>query len=221
MDAQTLRANAFKALHERASAFVIPNPWDAGSAKMLAGLGFEALATTSAGYAFSLGRPDGAAGLDDTLANVRAIVAATDLPVAVDLEPTLQVAQTGPGRLAGGGHKAGHVVKIDPAEPRRDAEFAIARAVVQDIDSANWSPALTAEALTAYLGSGDITKADTYHITIATGTDPVTAIRLEALPDPSLPRHGPGMAYYEGPKGDFFMGEFRVSSAEHMLDALR
>ncbi len=52
MDAQTLRAQAFKALHEREGAFVIPNPWDAGSAKMLASLGFEALATTSAGYAF-------------------------------------------------------------------------------------------------------------------------------------------------------------------------
>ena len=86
MDAQTLRAQAFKALHERAGAFVIPNPWDAGSAKMLASLGFEALATTSAGYAFSQGRPDGGLTLDDTLANVRAIVAATDLPVAVDLE---------------------------------------------------------------------------------------------------------------------------------------
>lgn len=86
MDAQTLRAQAFKALHEGAGAFVIPNPWDAGSAKMLASLGYSALATTSAGYAFSMARPDGALTLDDTLANVRAIVAATDLPVAVDLE---------------------------------------------------------------------------------------------------------------------------------------
>ena len=88
MDAQTLRAHAFKALHERDGAFVIPNPWDAGSAKMLASLGFEALATTSAGYAFSLGRPDaeGALSLDDTLSNVRAIVGASELPVAVDLE---------------------------------------------------------------------------------------------------------------------------------------
>lgn len=86
MDAQTRRAHAFKALHEREGAFVIPNPWDAGSAKMLASLGFQALATTSAGCAFSQGRPDGAMGLQDTLANVRAIVAATDLPVAVDLE---------------------------------------------------------------------------------------------------------------------------------------
>ncbi|MBC2657677.1 isocitrate lyase/phosphoenolpyruvate mutase family protein [Pseudomonas sp. MSSRFD41] len=86
--AQTLRANAFKALHERAGAFVIPNPWDAGSARLLAGLGFEALATTSAGYAFSLARPDaeGALSLADTLANVRGIVGASELPVAVDLE---------------------------------------------------------------------------------------------------------------------------------------
>lgn len=86
MDAQTLRAQAFKAMHERAGIFVIPNPWDAGSAKMLASLGYEALATTSAGFAFSQGRPDGGLTLDDTLANVRAIVGATDLPVAVDLE---------------------------------------------------------------------------------------------------------------------------------------
>jgi 2-methylisocitrate lyase-like PEP mutase family enzyme len=86
MDAQTLRAQAFKALHERDGVFVMPNPWDAGSAKMLAGLGFEALATTSAGYAFSQARHDGGLTLDDTLANVRAIVAATDLPVSVDLE---------------------------------------------------------------------------------------------------------------------------------------
>jgi len=83
---QRLKAQAFKALHDRQGIFVIPNPWDAGSAKMLAGLGYQALATTSAGYAFSQGKPDGALSLDETLANVRAIVAATDLPVAVDLE---------------------------------------------------------------------------------------------------------------------------------------
>jgi 2-methylisocitrate lyase-like PEP mutase family enzyme len=86
MDAQTLRAQAFQALHERSGAFVIPNPWDAGSARMLASLGFEALATTSAGYAFSRARPDGGLTLEETLANVQAIVGASDLPVAVDLE---------------------------------------------------------------------------------------------------------------------------------------
>lgn len=88
MDVQTLRAEAFKALHARDGAFVIPNPWDAGSAKLLASLGFEALATTSAGLAFSLGRPDaeGALSLDDTLDNAGEIVDATALPVAADLE---------------------------------------------------------------------------------------------------------------------------------------
>ena len=88
MDVQTLRAQAFKALHERDAAFVIPNPWDAGSAKMLASLGFEALATTSAGLAFSLGRPDGEGAIsrEETLLNAKAIVDATALPVAADLE---------------------------------------------------------------------------------------------------------------------------------------
>mgnify|MGYP002759753220 FL=1 len=88
MDVQTLRAEAFKALHERPGTFVIPNPWDAGSAKLLASLGFEALATSSAGLAFALGRPDaeGAVSRDETLANAQSIVDATALPVAADLE---------------------------------------------------------------------------------------------------------------------------------------
>ncbi|MBX8575483.1 oxaloacetate decarboxylase [Pseudomonas cichorii] len=89
MDSRQLhRAHTFKALHERDGAFVIPNPWDAGSARLLASLGFEALATTSAGFAFSLGRADaeGAITRDETLGNVAAIAAATDLPVAADLE---------------------------------------------------------------------------------------------------------------------------------------
>src|SRR5437773_11721040 len=82
------RAEAFKALHERDGLFVIPNPWDAGSARILASLGFEALATTSAGLAFSAGKADaeGAVNRDDTLANVRVIVDATSLPVSGDLE---------------------------------------------------------------------------------------------------------------------------------------
>lgn len=78
----------FKALHELDSAFVIPNPWDAGSARLLATLGFEALATTSAGYAFARGRRDSFASLgrQEILANAAEIVSATDLPVSADLE---------------------------------------------------------------------------------------------------------------------------------------
>jgi 2-methylisocitrate lyase-like PEP mutase family enzyme len=85
---QAEKASRFQALHERPGAFVIPNPWDAGTARILAGLGFEALTTTSAGLAFALGRRDGdgSVTLEDALSNARAIVDATDLPVAADLE---------------------------------------------------------------------------------------------------------------------------------------
>jgi 2-methylisocitrate lyase-like PEP mutase family enzyme len=88
MSTQTIRGEAFAALHRGPKLFAIPNPWDAGSAKMLTALGFEARATTSAGLAFALGRPDGEGALtrDETLANARAIVDATPLPVSADLE---------------------------------------------------------------------------------------------------------------------------------------
>jgi 2-methylisocitrate lyase-like PEP mutase family enzyme len=88
MTEQSARAARFARLHARPGVFVIPNPWDAGSAKMLASLGFEALATTSAGFAFSLGMPDAEGAVDraSMLANARAIVGATALPVSGDLE---------------------------------------------------------------------------------------------------------------------------------------
>jgi 2-methylisocitrate lyase-like PEP mutase family enzyme len=77
---------AFRALHARDRAFIIPNPWDAGTARLLAQLGFEALATTSAGYAFSAGQPDNTINRPEMLAHVSAIAAATELPVSADLE---------------------------------------------------------------------------------------------------------------------------------------
>jgi 2-methylisocitrate lyase-like PEP mutase family enzyme len=80
------KARRFRELHQRPSAFVIPNPWDLGSARILAGLGFEALATTSSGFAFSLGRRDGGVTRDEALAHCRALAAATELPVSADLE---------------------------------------------------------------------------------------------------------------------------------------
>ncbi len=85
---QAEKGERFRALHARPGAFVIPNPWDAGTARILAGLGFEALTTTSAGLAFTLGRPDGAGVVTraEALANAKAIADATDLPVAADLE---------------------------------------------------------------------------------------------------------------------------------------
>ncbi|NVM62690.1 2-methylisocitrate lyase-like PEP mutase family enzyme [Mucilaginibacter sp. SG538B] len=87
-NSQYQKAEVFKALHERDDLFIIPNPWDAGSAKILTGLGFEAFTTTSAGLAYALGRPDGYALISrsETLDNAHAIINATHLPVAADLE---------------------------------------------------------------------------------------------------------------------------------------
>ena len=73
-------------------------------------------------------------------------------------------------------------------------------------------PLLTIQADNSVLGSGDITKSDTYELTLHSDVKGIAALRLEALPDDSLPGHGPGMAFYEGPKGDFFLGEFQVSA---------
>ena len=88
MRTQTEKGKAFRTLHERPGVFIIPNPWDAGTAKLLASLGFEALATTSLGLANSLGRVDGTGTVSrrEVLDNCRAIAEATDLPVSADLE---------------------------------------------------------------------------------------------------------------------------------------
>jgi len=86
MSTQAEKGRLFRALHTGERAFIIPNPWDAGTARLLATVGFRALATTSAGFAFSLGKKDGTIGREETMAHARAIVAATDLPVSADLE---------------------------------------------------------------------------------------------------------------------------------------
>ncbi len=86
MRTQTEKGMIFRALHERENAFVIPNPWDIGTARLLAHLGFEALATTSAGYAFSVGQRDNTIGRDQMMRHVAELVAATELPVSADLE---------------------------------------------------------------------------------------------------------------------------------------
>ncbi len=98
------KAAKFRALHVRDRAFVIPNPWDVGTARLLAGLGFEALATTSAGFAFSLGRSDNAVSRAEMLAHIQVMANATTLPLSADLENGFgdtpdQVAET--IRLAG------------------------------------------------------------------------------------------------------------------------
>lgn len=86
MRTQREKGLAFQALHARAGAFLLPNPWDVGTARLLAQEGFEALATTSAGCAFALGRPDNTIGREAAMAHVAAIACGTDLPVSGDLE---------------------------------------------------------------------------------------------------------------------------------------
>ncbi|MCK5621929.1 MAG: isocitrate lyase/phosphoenolpyruvate mutase family protein, partial [Alphaproteobacteria bacterium] len=129
------KADVFHALHERGRIFVLPNPWDIGTAKILAALGFEALATTSAGYAFSRGRVDwvGEVDRDEALAHAREIVQATSLPVSADLENGFgespeTVAET--VRLAAAIGLAGCTIEDtsgDPEKPIYDQSLAIER----------------------------------------------------------------------------------------------
>ncbi len=131
---QYRRAEMFAALHEGPT-FVIPNPWDAGTARLFTMTGFPALATTSGGLAFGLGRPDGANRVtrEETLANIRAIASATHLPVAADLESGFghtphDVAHT-IGLAAGAGAVGGSIEDAtgDPARPVADLDVAVRR----------------------------------------------------------------------------------------------
>ncbi len=146
MKTQAQKAEAFVALHQRPGCFIIPNPWDAGTAKMLTTLGFEALATTSAGVAFQLGKIDGIGQVTraETLDNARQIVEATDLPVAADLENCFadmpdEAAKTitmaaGFGLVGGSiedstGRKDGPIYCFEHAVARVEAAVAAARAL--------------------------------------------------------------------------------------------
>ena len=111
------KAEVFQALHA-GEPFVIPNPWDAGSAKVLARLGFKALATTSSGFAFTLGRADGDVTLDEVIAHTAAVDRATELPVSVDLEngygPEPEDAALAVARAATAGAAGGSIEDYDP-----------------------------------------------------------------------------------------------------------
>jgi 2-methylisocitrate lyase-like PEP mutase family enzyme len=166
---QLRKAHAFQALHARAGAFIIPNPWDAGTARILAFVGFEALATTSAGLAFALGRKDGAATREETLANARDIVEATNIPVAADLENGFGdsppfVAET--IRLAAATGLVGGSIEDatgDQENPIYDFNFAIERvaAAVEAARSLNFPFTLTARAENFLHGRADLD--DTIH----------------------------------------------------------
>ena len=128
---QQQKADAFRALHE-GEPFVIPNPWDAGSARMLEALGFQALATTSSGFAFTLGKLDGEVTLDEVAAHVAALDAATELPVSVDLEngydASADRAAAAIRRVAEAGAVGGSIEDWDPVEQRiYDFDHAVER----------------------------------------------------------------------------------------------
>jgi 2-methylisocitrate lyase-like PEP mutase family enzyme len=133
MRSQTDKAMAFRALHERPDAFIIPNPWDPGTARLLAALGFEAIATTSLGLANMLGRVDSAVTRSEVLANCRDIAAATDLPVNVDLENGFAHAPEAAAeaiRLAAEAGAVGGSIEDftgDAADPIYDLDLAVAR----------------------------------------------------------------------------------------------
>jgi 2-methylisocitrate lyase-like PEP mutase family enzyme len=124
-----------RALHERPGAFVIPNPWNAGTAKILTALGFEALATTSAGYAFAVGRPDSTAELtrDGILENAKGIVEATHLPVSADLQDgfgrTPEICATTIRFACDVGLAGGSIEDAtgDPKDPIYEFQLAVAR----------------------------------------------------------------------------------------------
>jgi 2-methylisocitrate lyase-like PEP mutase family enzyme len=148
MSTQEERAARFRELHA-GEAFVIPNPWDAGSARVLEGLGFQALATTSSGFAFTLGRRDGRATLDEVAAHVEALVETTDLPVSVDLEngygegPAAAIT-----RVAEAGAVGGSIEDWDPAGRLYELPEAVERvqAAVEAARSLDWPFTLTARA---------------------------------------------------------------------------
>ena len=158
---QAEKAERFRALHE-GEPFVIPNPWDAGSAKVLAGLGFPALATTSSGFAFTLGRLDGDVTLDELVPHVRLIDGATDLPVSVDLEngygPEPADAALAIERAAEAGAVGGSIEDYDPEGHLYCLEHAVARvAAAAEAASALGFPfTLTARAENHIRGNPDL-----------------------------------------------------------------
>jgi 2-methylisocitrate lyase-like PEP mutase family enzyme len=161
MTRQADKAAAFEALHA-GEAFVIPNPWDAGSARVLEALGFKALATTSSGFAFTLGRLDGNVRLDEVVEHVAALDRATDLPVSVDLEngygPDPESAAHAIIRAAEAGAVGGSIEDYDPAGHLYQFQHAVERiAAAADVARSVGFPfTLTARAENHIRGNPDL-----------------------------------------------------------------
>jgi 2-methylisocitrate lyase-like PEP mutase family enzyme len=165
---QPERAERFRALHEGAP-FVIPNPWDAGSARVLEQLGFQALATTSSGFAFTLGRSDGEATLADVVSHVESLTASTRLPVSVDLENAYEDPAETMRRVGAAGAVGGSIEDWDGAQIY-DVREAVARlkAALEGARSLPFPFTLTARAENHIRGNPDlgdtIARLQTYEI---------------------------------------------------------
>ena len=158
---QEQKAEAFRALHA-GEAFVLPNPWDAGSARVLAALGFKALATTSSGFAFTLGRPDGSATLDEVIEHAATLDRATDLPLSVDLEngygPDPESAALAITRVAEAGAVGGSIEDYDPDGHIYERDDAVERvaAAAEAARSVSFPFTLTARAENHIRGNPDL-----------------------------------------------------------------
>ncbi|HEV8564116.1 MAG TPA: isocitrate lyase/phosphoenolpyruvate mutase family protein [Actinomycetota bacterium] len=161
MTSQREKAEAFRALHE-GEAFVIPNPWDAGSARVLAALGFKALATTSSGFAFTLGRRDGSVTLDEVVEHAATLARATDIPVSVDLEngygPDPESAAIAIARVAEAGAVGGSIEDHDPDGYIYERSHAVDRivAAVEAARGVDFPFTLTARAENHIRGNPDL-----------------------------------------------------------------
>ena len=155
------KARAFRALHE-GEPFVIPNPWDAGSARVLAALGFRALASTSSGFAYTLGRLDGGATLDEVAAHAAELDGATELPVSVDLEngygESPATAANAIAQVAGAGAVGGSIEDWDPSGRLYELDHAAERvaAAVAAARALDFPFTLTARAENHIRGNPDL-----------------------------------------------------------------
>lgn len=192
MATQFEKAQRFQDLHEAAGAFIVPNPWDVGTAKLLESLGFSALATTSSGFAHTLGRPDGSVTLDEKLEHCRALCAATEIPVSADLENgygnSFNAIATTIRRAAEAGVVGGSVEDYtgDPSAPIYERSLAVERvhAAVEAARSLEIPFTLTARAEGLLHGHGDLADAvwrlEAYE---AVGADVLYAPALRTLED--------------------------------------
>jgi 2-methylisocitrate lyase-like PEP mutase family enzyme len=153
------KAADFRALHE-ADAFIIPNPWDAGSAKVLAHLGFKALASTSSGFAFARGRHDGDVTLDEVVGHTAELAAATSLPVSVDLENGYgadpDAAAQAVARAADAGAAGGSIEDYDPTGGIYDIAHATERVAAAAEAAHPTGFVLTARAENLIRGNSDL-----------------------------------------------------------------